>query len=695
MNKQNEIRNIVVIYALCGSAWILFSDIILSLFVNAPDILTIFEILKGLTFVTCTSILLYFLIARLSIKIHKSANALRDSEEKFQIAFNNAPIGILLTDSQGRVINCNKYFATIFGAQQENYIGMNLLATIPQGAVRQNLADAIADGEMHRYEGPYSSVVTGKKLELSISTEQATPDIFITLILDITERKKIENELRESEDKFRLTFNFSPDAVNINRLEDGLYVDINEGFSQYTGYSRDDVIGKTSSDIKIWHNPQDRQRLVQGLQENGLFENLEAKFRKKDGSFITGLMSARVISFKGVPHIVSITRDITEREFREKEQLKIEKLESLAILAGGIAHDFNNILTGIMGNISFAKIFLDIDHKSFKPLSEAEKATVRAGELAHQLLTFARGGEPIKKDVSIQHIINEAVALMLHGSNVMATVDIPDSIHAIKADAGQINQVCNNIIINAMHAMPGGGGVAISARNEVITDNNILPLSPGEYVRLTFSDEGCGISEDNLQKIFDPYFTTKPTGNGLGLASAYSIINRHRGHISVNSVVGKGTSFTIYLPSKGEIFIEDQPSNVAQKNVGREGGAILVMDDDPIIRDVATTILTHLGYEVTTCASGEEAIQLYKNSMDSGSPFLTVIMDLTIPGGLGGKETAEQILKDFPNACLIVSSGYSNDSIMSNYHMFGFGGAIAKPYNIREVKKVLDSLPVI
>ncbi|GEM_PF-3970372 len=500
-------------------------------------------------------------------------------------------------------------------------------------------------------------------------------------------------DLRESEDKFRLTFNFSPDAVNISRMDDGLYVDISEGFIRATGFTREDVIGRTPLELDIWHDPADLKQLVLGLQENGFVENLEAQFRRKDGSLVTGLLSARVISLKGVAHIISITRDITERKEREKELLKIEKLESLGVLAGGIAHDFNNILTGIKGNISIAKVFLDIADKSYKPLAEAEKASVRAGELAHQLLTFARGGDPIKKVVSPQHLIKEALSFTLRGSKIKAIVDIPDSIHALEADEGQISQVFYNLIINATQAMPGGGELTVTAQNEILADKNSLSLPPGEYIRLTFADQGCGISADDLKRIFDPYFTTKSTGNGLGLASVHSIIKRHDGYIGVNSTVGKGTTFIIYLPSLGEVDKIFQTDITPQETGGHKGGSILVMDDEEMIRDIAAAMLTHLGYEVTTCASGEKAIELYKASVESGTPFLTVIMDLTIPGGLGGKEAAEQILSFFPKACLLVSSGYSNDPIMSNFQEYGFSGAIAKPYNIHEFEEVLGSLP--
>ncbi|RPH39569.1 MAG: response regulator [Desulfobulbaceae bacterium] len=390
--------------------------------------------------------------------------------------------------------------------------------------------------------------------------------------------------------------------------------------------------------------------------------------------------------------IVTTCRDITERKEHEKEQLKNEKLGSLGILAGGIAHDFNNILTAIMGNISFAKVFLDSTHKSYTPLAEAEKASVRAGELAHQLLTFARGGEPIKKVVAPQHLVKEAISLVLRGSNVKAIVDIDDLIHAIEADEGQLSQVFNNIIINATQAMPGGGTLMVTAVNETLAENNALSLPPGTYIRLTFADQGCGISNDDLKRIFDPYFTTKSAGNGLGLASVHSIINRHGGHIGVSSEIGKGTTFKIFLPSLGDIYTKFQTGIATQATGAQKGGSILVMDDEEMIRDIASSILTHLGFKVTTCADGDEAVELYKNSIESGIPFLAVIMDLTIPGGLGGKEAAEKILTVSPKACLIASSGYSNDLIMSNHQEYGFSRAIAKPYNIHEVEQVLGSL---
>ena len=382
-------------------------------------------------------------------------------------------------------------------------------------------------------------------------------------------------------------------------------------------------------------------------------------------------------------------QDITDRKEHENERLKVQKLESLGVLAGGIAHDFNNILTGVMGNISLAKMFVGGAHKAYAPLLGAEKASMRASELARQLLTFAKGGDPVKKVFSVQVLVKECVSMVLHGSNVKCTVDVPDSIHAINADEGQISQAIHNIIINATQAMPGGGSLTISARNEMLAVKNSMKLPPGTYIRIACIDEGCGISDADLRKIFDPYFTTKVSGTGLGLASTHSIIIKHGGHISVSSMVDKGTTFTIHLPSIGETFSEYKPESVSQTVECQNCGSILVMDDEEMIRDLAAEMLLEIGYEVTTCADGTEAVSHYSAAKESGTPFSAVIMDLTIPGGLGGKEAAKEILSIDPSACLIVSSGYSNDPIMSDYSAYGFEGAIAKPYTISELAQAL------
>jgi nitrogen-specific signal transduction histidine kinase/ActR/RegA family two-component response regulator len=414
----------------------------------------------------------------------------------------------------------------------------------------------------------------------------------------------------------------------------------------------------------------------------------ETKITCKDGTVRHVLINTQVAPNR----TLAIFTDITEHEYIQNELIKVQKLESLGLLAGGIAHDFNNILTGILGYISFARMLVDASHKSYNALGEAEKASRRAAQLAHQLLTFAKGGEPVKKRVSIAHLVHESVSLALGGSNVQGAVVLPDNLHDIEADEGQISQALNNIIINALQAMPDGGKLSIDAANITLDGKNKMGLASGEYVRLSVTDEGCGMPEEELQKIFDPFFTTRPGSTGLGLSTAYSIINKHGGYIDVHSGVGKGSTFTFYFPSNDAAL----PSRgVAREKSAADtlrGVSILVMDDEEIIRNLAIEIFGHLGCPVTTCVNGEEAILLYKTAMESGAPFSAVIMDLTIPGGMGGKEAAQQILKIDPTAFLIVSSGYSNDQIMSEYRNHGFSGAVIKPYNCDDIARILDLL---
>ena len=467
---------------------------------------------------------------------------------------------------------------------------------------------------------------------------------------------------------------------------------VNEQYAKTCGHAVDYCIGKT--DLELFP-PEMARRFMADDREvcvTGQKKHLEEQIATPDGTKWHLTYKTPLFDELGkVTGTTGIALDISDLKEHEKEELKVQKLESLGVLAGGIAHDFNNILTGIMGNISLAKMFIDDTHKSYNALVGAEKASMRATELARQLLTFARGGEPVKKVVSLRHLVNETVSLVLHGSNVRGIVDIPDSIHAIEADEGQISQAFHNIIINATQAMPGGGVLTVSARNETLVGKNSTALPPGTYACLTFTDEGCGISDADLKKIFDPYFTTKVNGNGLGLASTHSIIIKHGGHIDVSSVADKGSTFTIHLPSIGETISKCQTESVTQTSKDHGGGSILVMDDEEMIRQLAGGMLEEIGYQVTTCDKGSEAIRLYKAAKESGTPFSAVIMDLTIPGGMGGKETAEEILAIDPAACLIVSSGYSNDPIMSDYRTYGFTGAIAKPYRIDELAEVLRS----
>ena len=496
---------------------------------------------------------------------------------------------------------------------------------------------------------------------------------------------------RTSEERFRTIYDNMYDAVFINDAETSRFIDANQTACSMFGYSREELLSLAVSDISLDVSPYSGKEALEWLNRAlaGTPQVFEWVCKRKDGSCFPSEVTLCKTTLDDKGTILAMVRDITEREFLQHEFLKVQKLESLGLLAGGIAHDFNNILTSILGNISFAQVFLDEAHKARNPLEQAEKAAHRAAELAGQLLTFAKGGDPVKKPVSVQRLVDESISLVLRGTKVVAAVDMTDDLHTIKADAGQINQAFNNIIINAVQAMPGGGRLTVKAENAKLSAMNTMQPAPGEYVKLSFSDEGCGIPDDEQKQIFDPYFTTKSGGTGLGLSSVYSIITRHGGHISVNSGACKGATFTIYLPSTGEVPAEPDTGHDTMATADPAGGSVLVMDDDEMILDLAENILHLLGYRVTTCASGEEAVSQYKTAQGSGMPFDVVIMDLTVPGGMGGRETAQKILAFDPGARLIVSSGYSNDPIMAHYEEYGFCGAMVKPYRITELMEAL------
>jgi signal transduction histidine kinase/CheY-like chemotaxis protein len=384
-------------------------------------------------------------------------------------------------------------------------------------------------------------------------------------------------------------------------------------------------------------------------------------------------------------------QDKEARRRMEQEALKAQKLESLGVLAGGIAHDFNNLLTGILGNISLAKISLRKDEKAFARLAEAEKASERARDLTQQLLTFSKGGAPVKKTASIAQLVKDSASFATHGSNVRCEFSLPPDLWPVSVDEGQISQVINNLIINADQAMPAGGIIRVTGANVTIGHGDMSPMNEGKYVAISVIDQGVGIDEEHLRNIFDPYFTTKEKGSGLGLATVYSILKSHEGYVDVETKVGAGTVFIIYLPASDSVPEAEMKSDLNELPVTGKG-RILIMDDDETIRDIASEIVNHLGYDAAVCADGAEAVELYGMARDSGQPFDAVIMDLTVPGGMGGREAMAKLLEIDPVTKGIVSSGYSNDPILARYREYGFCGVMAKPYKVDDFAEILQTL---
>ena len=389
-------------------------------------------------------------------------------------------------------------------------------------------------------------------------------------------------------------------------------------------------------------------------------------------------------------NLYNLRREVEETQ---GELRRAQNLESLGVLAGGIAHDFNNILAAIVGNIGLARMELPESGKAQSLLAEAEAAAMRARKLTRQLLTFAKGGEPVRETAALTGIVEEAARFVLHGSPLRVEFDMADDVWPASVDSGQIGQVVQNLVINAMQAMPEGGAITVSCRNRKIEDDT-TPPGPGRYVCLTVADTGPGIPEELIDSIFDPYVSTKEKGSGLGLAITHSIIRRHGGHIAVDSTPGAGTVFTILLPAAAgedqQAAAEPEPEPPAAPAAGAKGCRILLMDDEEMILNVGQRLIERLGHQVVGVRDGEEAVAAYTAAMNE-TPFDLVIMDLTIPGGMGGQEAAARIRERDPRARLIVSSGYSNDPVMADCAAYGFCGAIDKPYQLQALQEAIDA----
>lgn len=515
------------------------------------------------------------------------------------------------------------------------------------------------------------------------------------LYREIEERRKVQEALAQEKERLSVTLRSIGDGV-VTTDRSGRIVLMNPTASDLTGWEPTLAEGRPLEEV--FHTIFEDTRATAPDPAMKVIEGGEAVRFPRSRILMARDGQERVVSLSGAPIVdkdgimlgtIIVFRDMTELRKMEHELLKMSKLESIGTLAGGIAHDFNNLLAVVLGNVSLAKMLLEPDGKAYQRLAEAEKGLVKGKELTYRLLTFARGGEPVRRVVPLQNLIAGSADLSFAGSNIAARILLPPDLGKAEVDENQMRQVFYNILTNAREAMPGGGTVTIVGENISLGAEAGIPLPEGDYVKISVTDEGTGIPPEDIQRIFDPYFTSKDRGNekgmGLGLAICYSVVKGHGGFIAVESVVGKGTTLNLYLPAHKE-----EVRSVAAQPLPPPGPArILFMDDEDAIRDVAGQILTHLGHTVAFARDGAEALRLYTEHLDREEPFDLVIMDLTIQGGMGGKETMERLRKIDPPVKAIVTSGYSNDPILNRYTSYGFAGSISKPFKIEELNQVI------
>jgi len=637
----------------------------------------------------------------------ETERALNAERQRFRTLAENAPFGMVLITHEGNFLYINPKFIEIFGYN---------IADTPNGKVwfrkaypnkdyrRQVIKAWIEDARIEQpgEKRPRTFRVTCKNgTEKTINFRAVLLEAGENIMTceDITDRVKAQEELSDEKERLAVTLRSIGDGVIATNIE-GKIVLMNTIAETLTGWTQKGASGKSLTEVfhavdgntrKTSSNPiaavlktgepselPDNQMLILKDGREMMISDSTAPIFGKDNKIIGAVL---------------VFRDITEKHKREEDLLRIDKLESVGVLAGGIAHDFNNILSVILGNISLAKMYVKPDDdKLQKRFSDAEQAILRAKDLTQQLLTFSRGGSPVKKTSAIQSVLKASCRFAVTGSNIQCEFDLPSDLLPVDIDAGQINQVIHNIVTNAQQAMTNGGTIHIKAENIVSSETMAkqgLVMNQREYVRIIIQDNGVGIPTENIGKIFDPYFTTKEQGSGLGLATSHSIIKKHGGYISVESLQGKGTVFSIYLPASSR---SEEPRQLNGKFTSQGKGKILVMDDEDMIREITGELLQNLGYQVEFAKNGSHAIKLYRSAQDLGKPFDAVILDLTVPGGMGGKETISELLVIDPNVKAIVSSGYSNDPILAEFGKYGFRGVIIKPYHLTELSQTLQDV---
>ncbi|UEO00392.1 PAS domain S-box protein [Acidiferrobacter thiooxydans] len=612
----------------------------------------------------------------------------------------NAPDGIVFLDAQGTINLWNDGAMAMFGYDEDATVGRSLdFLSCPGGAgdtptLLSVLAEVMDGHAVMRRDVSLCNAV-GQRVDVGVTLAEIGDERgrrlgFALFMRDVTARNRYQESLAAEHERLLVTLRSIGDGV-ITTDTAGRVTLLNRVAETLCGWPLADALGQPLSRVfRVVHERTLEPRedpVSQVLRTNAVIELANhTALIARDGS-------RRLIADSGAPirdaagrliGVVLVFRDVTEKQRIEDALLRARQLEAIGFLAGGIAHDFNNILTALFGNISLMRLHVPPDSPMRALLEQADQAFYRARDLTQQLLTFAKGGAPLKKTGSLRALIEDTARFLLHGTKTVTSFTFPDDLWSAEFDPGQMSQALSNILLNAIQVMPAGGTITVGGSNIRLRANEVPPLKEGPYVRLFIEDEGPGIPETDRERVFHPYFTTKESGTGLGLATAYSVVQRHGGHIGIGDS-RRGARFEIYLPAADTHSTSAADERPARGEPDGGRGYVVIMDDEEPVRTVCADILGHLGYEVELVADGESLVSLYGKRFAEGRRPDAVIVDLTVPGGMDGREAARRILAIDRDARLLVSSGYCNDPVMSAYRDHGFVGVIAKPYDVREL----------
>ena len=638
-------------------------------------------------------------------EIRLAQSALEESEVRYRSLFEMTPNPMYIFDSDTlRIVMVNDAAVQRYGYTREEFGDMTVLDLRPpdEAARLQQAMDAYRLDEGPRPPSTHSAGLwrhrckDGTILVVEVYTHGLTLNgrrCVLSLPFDMTAKLATERALRESEARYRELFENAVGGVYRSTPE-GRFIAVNPALARMYGFEAPQEMLEWNQRERggiAYAYAEEHHRFLDSLMRHGKVENFESRIIDRHGNTLWVSETTRAVHDDAgrLLYYEGFVSDITARRRLEAELMRSSKLEAIGILAGGIAHDFNNILTVVLGNVTLAEMDTAVDTSARRMLSDAKRATMRARDLTQQLLTFAKGGDPVRTAVSLPELLRESAEFAMHGAKSRCELNLADDLWQANADKGQIGQVVQNLAINAVQSMPQGGTVRIRAANARLFAGEVARLPAGDYIEISVSDTGTGIAPEHLAKIFDPYFTTKQQGSGLGLATVYSIVRKHQGHIEVESKLGEGTTFRLWLPAVQQAAPTHRSEPTAEATLRAR---VLFMDDEEPIREMAKLFIARLGAECVGVADGQAAIDAYRDAQAKGAAFDVVVMDLTVPGGMGGREAMERLRELDPAVRAVVSSGYSRDPVLANYREHGFCAVLPKPYGLEQLRKTLGQV---